>query len=657
MLFVLEVFIFFGGVLLLLKRGGKIKRSYVFLSLFILWSFAYLYSPYWHAFGTFGFPNLKYAAFLFLLFFGLCWAFVSSSSIILPKIKLYPFPLVTLITSLYVIHFKQLNADIPWRGDEDFHIVILLRLKEYLTFFWKHFDTYLFSNPLFWVFLIIVLIYGVLFYKKRSTLILITSIVVLISVSALLLFPDNTSAGQQDIFLLWDLMRYPFLQKWMNFLFILPNFYDISLYRIVPFLSLIGIATFLFYVFYHRFQSQVLAFLFAFGFSTVPLLLFYGNILYLEMPVILLMFFCIWNIQTLIIEEPIKLKKHYVWYVLLIVSFLKETAAIFLLLVILLRILYQLFAFQKIQRIRNVFLSEAKLSFLILSPFVLYLFFRRIFLSEFGSFGFYLNNILSLDNYLEIAKSLVVQTGIVPLFALFGFFYLGRKGKVTVFAISLLFIGTLVYFLIYISGGYVDDFGKSLLVGYSRWNLYFIPMIFFAAFVFVSHIIKKSIFYTAILLLILFLFNCVLFPFTREGTRLPNWGSMLLDTSEYSYPYDEATHYLSNKSISTILLVGQYSQYLGLRFYLEKYNFYPKIIEYPFGAKRFDEKDERKKLDAFFDSIKQKKVENELLTTDTILYHSVNNIDLNMNALYGGKFKIDKRVQNSQNSIYIFRAL
>lgn len=625
-----------------------------------MWALAYLYSPYWHAFGTFGFPNLKYVAFVFLLFFGLLWAYLSASDLKLPKIRIHAIPIILLSLCLYVVNFRPLNADIPWRGDEDFHINLILQLVNYFDFFWTNKDIYLLQNPLFWIFLLLILIFASLMIinrlkiniaLKRAVRIAKVSIgILLIPFLALVLFPENAFGDQRDIFLLSDILRYPFIQKWANFFFVVPNFYEISLYRIVPFLSLIGISFFLFYNFYQQLRSTLLAFLFAFAFSTAPIFLFYSSILYLEMPIIFLMIVSTFNLKTIIKEDSKKLKLHYVWYVLLLTSFLKETAIIFLFLLMLLRMVYQLFTQQKSRGIRNLFFSESKLSFSIFIPSITYLFIRYLFLSEFGDWAFYTNNILSIANYRETAQSLVLQIGMVSMLALLGLFYFGKKERIIMVVVSVLFVGILGFFLSFLSSGYIDDQGKSLLAGYSRWNLYLIPMILFTASIFVIHIVKIKRIYSFFLLIVIFMFNIILFPFKIDGARLPNWNSPHMDTAEYTYPYDEAIRFLSTQNhIDSLLLLGQYSKHWGLRFYFEKYNFHPKVVEYYFGSTRFDDKIERQMFDLSFDKL--------LYSADTILYHSVNNIDLNMNIVYGGRYKIVKRVQNSLHSLYILHAL
>ncbi len=644
-----KVLIAYGLVLLLLKQIHIIRKKTIFFLLFIIWVIAYLYSPYWLAFGTFGFPNLKYVAFLLLFLFGLVWAYFSASDLKLPKAKIYPFTSFFLILSLYVVNYRQLNADIPWRGDEDFHVIVLLRLKEYLSFFFEHADKYLFQNPLFWVFLSLMVIGVYLSFIQRRArvlnVLLVISILSFITLPSLILLSDNVFTDQKNIFLLSDVLRYPFFQKWVNFFFIVPDFYNISLYRIIPFLSLTGIASFLFYAFYQKLQSKLLAFLFSFAFSTIPILLFYSSILYLEMPIIFLMLLCVWNIKILVKDDSEKLKQHYVWYILLLLSFLKESVLIFLLLIFAVRMSYQMFTRHK-GDIGKLFL-EAKLAVSVLSPVIIYIMFRNTFSPHLASsYGFFISNILSISNYVEILKSFITQMSVLPIIGMFGLFFLVKKDVFVTRVIVLLFVVMTIFSLGYLHKDY------RMLVGYSRWNLFLLPVILFATTVFVNNIINRKRTYGIILLLIIFACNIVLFPFKPDGTRLSNWGSSRMDIAEYTYPYDKAIHFLSNQQNKpgALLLFGQYSPYFGLRFYLDKYNFHPEVIEYPsclaVFCTRFDEEIEWENFKKFFD---------ESPSADAILYHSVNSIDLDMNKVYGGKYTIARRVQNSLHSIYIFR--
>lgn len=359
------------------------------------------------------------------------------------------------------------------------------------------------------------------------------------------------------------------------------------------------------------------------------------------MPSVFLMLICVWNIKILIKDDADKLKKHYVWYFLLILSLLKETVLIFLLMICAVRMIYQTFTRYKTNGVLKPLFSEFKILLLVLSPVIIYISFRNTFAPYLNApFGFYLSNILSTANYTEVVRSLIVQAGVMPILGIFGLIVLAKKNILVTRVIVIMFIGILVSFFVYLHKDYMQ------LAGYSRWNLFFLPMILYPAVFFVAAIAKRRRIYGYLILLMIFAFNILLFPFKSDGVRLPNWGAPLMDVAEYTYPYDEAMGYLSKGNTDTLLLAGQYSPHWGLRFYFEKYNFYPNTDEYYFGSKRFDKKTERQKLDDLFNS--------HSISADEILYHSVNNIDLDMSRVYGGQYKIAKRVQNSLHSIYIF---
>ena len=42
-----------------------------------------------------------------------------------------------------------------------------------------------------------------------------------------------------------------------------------------------------------------------------------------------------------------------------------------------------------------------------------------------------------------------------------------------------------------------------------------------------------------------------------------------------------------------------------------------------------------------------------MLKADAIIYHSVNNINLNSDVLYGGEFRILKKISNGANTLYV----
>jgi hypothetical protein len=136
------------------------------------------------------------------------------------------------------------------------------------------------------------------------------------------------------------------------------------------------------------------------------------------------------------------------------------------------------------------------------------------------------------------------------------------------------------------------------------------------------------------------------------------------------YPYEKAISWLSRQEgIKRLFFLGYDYSYHGGRFYFKKYNFAPEGYEIFFSAKYPGKIGEILQLSDFFhdyERLAADKTDSGLkswneypsLPADTILYHSINGLDLNENALYGGAFKIVKKFTNSENNkLYIFRKI
>jgi hypothetical protein len=565
----LFLYLFFTG-------SRLIKKKYVFLFFALLFSFAYIFSPYWIAFHS---PLSRIICLIILFLYGLSWSCLISGDLNIQK-NIKTFWVLILCFLIYFINYRPLNADIPWRGDESYHILLTMDLFTQIK---------------------------------------------------------NGSGVFID-----ELLRYPYIQKWLSLLFVFPDLYtDVKLYRIIPFISVLFIAIFLFYKFEEKLNKPILSLLFSLSMVTVPLVYFYTSLLYLEMPIVFLMIVCIFDIKSTLSLPFKEMSTRPQWYCLLLISFLKETAVIFLLLIVLLRFIYQIKANIKSSQLVKIIFSEIILYFLLLSPVMIYLFFRNYFSilnQDAGRF----DNSLNINNYLIIIQSLLSQLGVLFITGIAGCFYLYiKKQKVTLIVLLIMFAGIILFFMI-----------NTPYIGYSRWNLFILPLVIYCSFIFITSLNKI---YSIIVLISLFAFNIFLSPFLIDGTRLPNWGSPRADIAEYCYPYGQAIKFLSdNKSTQHLLLFGQYFPYNGLEFYLNKYNFHPEIIRYDIDrTTRFDADTERLFFNDFFKKTLVR--EESIPRIDTILYHSVNNVKLNINDIYGNNFKISGKISNSFHTIYVFQ--
>lgn len=199
-------------------------------------------------------------------------------------------------------------------------------------------------------------------------------------------------------------------------------------------------------------------------------------------------------------------------------------------------------------------------------------------------------------------------------------------------------------------------------LGYSRWNLFVIPIVFYLAYQFLTPAPKQTL---LLCLVALIAGNYFLNPIMPDGVRINYWGCPNIDGAEYYYPYEQAIRYLkSERNIKSVMLLGQYFPHWGIQFYQAKYNFYPRILIHQFNGqqpagvlwfdgRRFNAADEKNYLSEFFRNCREPG--SETAAVDAIIYHSVNNIDIDTNKVYCGKYKNNIRVRNSLNSLYILK--
>lgn len=618
-----------------------IEKKWVFLILLTFYCLAYVYCPYWNVIED---NLLKVLGLTGLFGFGMFWALSSSSAVEFNFRLNKRIPLVILILMIYLINYHPLGADIPWRGDEDYHITSVIVISEYADFLLGALLHPIMNNCYISIlaisFLIIISVY---ILKSQAGFYLKTLLLSAVSLIPLFLIIFAYNKLFEPV--IGAALRYPFIERWFSLFFVYPAMYnDISLYRITPFLSAVFLAWFLFYKFNEKLESLWMSMLLSFAFVTVPLVYFYSNLLYLEMPVVLLMTICVFDLESLILLPVENLFKKPGWYCLLFIAFLKETVFMFLFIIVMARFSYQIIQ-NKDAKIKTL-LSELKTGFLVLAPLFIYLFFRMFF-SLLRPYGMVLSNLWMLQNYFTFIKALLVQTGILFFISAGGFIILVRKNKLTAAVLSALVLGNSLFFI-----------ADGVHVGFARWNLFILPVIFFLAYHFISCTHK---YFRAGLLLTMFVSNIFLLPIHPDGVHLSNWASSVTDTGECVYPYDPAVKWLSKqKNVKRLLVLGQDYPYHGFTFYFSKYNFAPRVLGRPFESKCFNKEEELVLLKTFFDKYARlsrfTKIEDHLYVSDidTILYPTINNISLNDSLVYGEAFKIVKKISNSQHSLYIF---
>jgi hypothetical protein len=558
----------------------EVRRGVVFLFLLFFYGVAYICSPYSE---VVLFPY-SFLVLFALLITGISWARLSSSCI---KIEDDGIPWVWLMAvtlCLYLLNMGALRADIPWLGDEDWHITAVLGL----------FDRF----------------------------------------SAA--FGGITGSSYIDISVL--ALRYPLVQKWADLLFISPDpFKDIALYRAIPFLSVVCLAWFLLWQFYKRGFGGFFSLLSSIGLVTIPILVFFSSLAYLEPLIVLLMTICIFDLKQILCLKDRELFSRPSWICLLLISFLKETVVVFLLLVLLSRFIYQVRFVRDLKAFLQVLGAEVKITALVLLPLGLYLFFRMNFASDMRPYGVHFDNLLDLNQYWAFLSAFWGQLGVFSIFVIFGFQRLFKKEREVFLSLLLIIAGIGAFFM-------SDD---PAYVGYARWNLFFVPVFIFVATKWFVDIRKN---YRVWFLGVLLISNWVLSPIHFDGFRVSNWGCPGLDGAEHVYPYEKVVQYLSQqKDLDEVLIIWPSYPSMGILFYLDKYHISRDRVMAANILFGLNDIDERNDFVGGFDRYDK--------SAGYVVFQPMNKIVLDKAMVYGGCYKIVQMFDNPEHVLYVLKKL
>ena len=541
-----------------------LPRSFVFGVLASIFALAFIISNYWVIPDN---PLVRSTILIFSICFGIVWCILASSSFKL-EYSLKNLPYFALFLALvFILNYRALFSVLPWRGDEDFHIIITQRIVNNIPLFW------VIAFLVFWV----IILY--LAWSKPGWGIIAGLSLILY----LIPFLTNNHLA---------VLRYPFLNYW--FFAIMPklamlfvNPFQEILYRIIPFLSAVVIA----WLFQRNLtvKENPLNILWGFAVVSIPVVFYYSSILYLELPTVFLMLVVCFRAKVLFNKKFEELIKDPGWYALIIIGFIKETTVPFLFCFLLYRTVLQLWNRKneifpnwkfnhpgnsnKIKSIGNTIKNELIIYFVTLFPIIFYLVLRTVY-SHVRSYTVNYSNLFEPTLYGVLARSFIEQFGVFLLFFLGGCVLLFKKRDRST-------LGFYIFVIIGYSLFYMLD--NKQYIGYSRFNLFFLPPILAGSIVFVRGIIDKDKKTGYILACLTILASLAISPVQMDGTKIPLWGNYLVDTSEHYYPYDEAIAWLhSNYPTEEILFAGANYPY-KYDFYMHKMNWqyvHYKVINY-----------------------------------------------------------------------------
>lgn len=559
--------------------GPVFHRGFVISLLFFVFALSYFVTPYWMINRS---PGGMVLLAGLTIAFGLLWSFAASGPFKI-NIGRKDLPALAFLFGIACIfNARPLFSDIPWCGDEDYHIFVVLKFLNnaagpaipsiviFVLFLYAGWRKSKWALPL-GVFALVAAVIGNLFYPIDFH----------------------------------SILRYPFFSRFFQALapglaspFV--GMYHEVLYRIVPLLSAILIA----WVCHRTNPSSDWRIKLAFGVSAalMPVVWYYSSVLYLEMPIVFLMLVAFCGIRELLNDDWKKMRTNPGWYALITTGFVKETALLVLFPFVACRLLIRFVRARKAKTgIGRRFLSdELKIVFCALLPVIVYVAYRAHF-NVSRTFSPGVAHLLNPDPYFAVIRAWVEQFGgFSPLF-IAGSVLAAYRKKFELLFFSWAMILAVTVFMI------LDNPEYS---GYSRFNLFVVPPILIVSTECFSFFRKKIV--LALILVCLIASDIALSPIHPDGAKKPLWGNYLCDTSEHYYPYEKTLKWLEkNHGEKRHFFTGMnYPYSIGLKFYFYKLEWFPDHI--------LRKTDPNKSADiGFADMFEQAVLEN----CDVIVYH------------------------------------
>ena len=503
--------------------------------LFFVFNLAFIFTPYWDSLPT---EQLGWVAARLSIPLGILWAFCARGTFRVNIARREVLLLGLLMGVCLILDLRALLTDIPWRGDEDYHIMaaapLALRLRPYLGIAALASAAYV----------------GVNLFVSRAAWVSIGSMVAL-SLFAL----QPTLIFDYDRF---DPLRYPYVSRFLAAMpILLSTFVTLhtpeGIYRVVPFVSAVLIA---YLVGRHAAKADpVGAWLTGLFVFTTPLLLYYSSILYLELPAVLLMAIVAFHAEALLFDEVHEVLQHPAWVALVLIGFIKETALPFLAALLACRLVVQCARSVRGSKRWTSLLHEARVVCAVTVPLALYLVYRAR--GDQRPPGLIFGNVFIPVLYTTFAWSYVEQFGPLLILCAAGVACLvaARRYLTVSFLACAYVLDTALHFL-----------DHTEYAGYSRFNLFVLPLALVAASAALERVRARSPRLVYAVLVLGIAGNVWLSPVNADGSKRPMWGNYLGDTSEHYYPYKRAVQWIRDNGLgdARIRFTGMTYRYYAL---------------------------------------------------------------------------------------------
>ncbi len=502
----------------------EIPRAFVYACLFVTFFLAFIFVPYWESAG--GWWQVSLVAGTTGL--GVWWAIRSSGAARLRIARKDALWFLAVGAALAVINARALSYDIPCRGDENFHIPVTLRFAFFIIHHWAP------SLAL----AVVMMIPFVGWQIGKLTWWFVAISVGLSLATAVGIGIEGGSVP--------SMARYPYLSKVFSAVPVMlaQPFWGVHppewVLRVVPFVAAVGVAWLPMRMVRDlpRWAHVMLALVI----GTLPLILYYSSLLYLEMPAVFLMMIVCFRARDLFALPPVQLRREPSWYALLLIGFIKETAAPFLLVFLVIRYAVQFRRTLRVEGKWRAMLQEAEVGFCVVAPIAFYLVYRTLYASV-RPFHPDLTHLLQWRAYGFGLKAYAIQFGPILVLSAAGFvLLLARRERVTILFLVAALVADNVFHLLDHVGYY----------GYSRYSLFAAPMLLVPACFALDWMAVRGRWVIGLVLVALLAGNFWLCPIESDGSRKRNWGDSTDSVTEWSYPFRNAidfinTHYYGGR--------------------------------------------------------------------------------------------------------------
>ncbi len=539
------------GLLLALQGPGMaatpspvvtIRASRVRLALTAAMALAFLAAPYWSTVPSVG---GQIAGLVLLMAATLAWSWAAAGPIVWRP----PAPdrwrdAAWIALIVIVVNGRALGADIPWWGDEDYHIMQIVHLCETMAPVWV---------------LTVGVIVGLVAWGRlehpgdaRGLTLAVLAVAVV--------------GGAAHPHLDGSVLRYPYFTRWLQGALVQgvypwgTLFFREAHFRLVPLLSAVAFGA----LAAAQLSAAPRHLRVAFGalMVTIPTVLYYTTTLALEMPALVAMTIVGFAAGTLLRASPAEVRSHPAWLALLAVGFIKETVVPLLAAYAGCRLLLA----ARHWRSPRAWWEEARLLAAVLAPLALYILYRR-WGGVFREYEAARHQVFDLELWRTLGQSGWEQFGPLALLALPGLVIGWRRrggGASVLLAVAIAAAGALFFI--------VDD---ARYVGYSRYNLVLLPAVFVAATWAFAWVAARAPRAALLLAALLAGAHYQLSPLLGDGAKRPGWGGSAGDVAEKYYPYRETLGALHATHRDTPIFFAGLGYPYYLDFYMRRFDWQP----------------------------------------------------------------------------------